>query len=235
MGFLIHWREYETREQVSLVYVMLWQLVIWAPWVLGFKLLERVMKVTKSSAHGNLAVLCIGLFWVGIHYGWFVGISTYFSPYRDLPGSRFGVFRYFFIFWTLIDLGLLWFGIDKLRSGQLGMEKSPKLFELTRGGKKYFCEPNQIHWLAAENYYTKLCTTQGTFLMRKPLKSFYDVLPSTKFKKIHRSTIINVDYVAELSRNNAQGLDMVLRDGTRKRVSRTFTKEILDFFKDRTF
>ncbi len=235
LGFLIHWREYETREQVSLVYVVLWQLVIWTPWVLGFKLLEWATKKTKTTGHGTFLVFCIGLFWVGLHYGWFVGISTYFSPYREFSGSRFGVYRYFFIFWTVIDLGLLWFGMDKYGSKKESKEESPPLFELTRGGKKYFCEPSQIHWLAAENYYTKLSTTQGTFLMRKPLKSFYDVLPSGKFKKIHRSTIVNVDYVVGLSRNNAQGLDMELKDGTQRRVSRTFAKEILDFFKDRTF
>ncbi|NAY92586.1 hypothetical protein GTQ34_11720 [Muricauda sp. JGD-17] len=235
LGFLIHWREYETREQVSLLHVLIWQLVIWTPWIMGFKGLEKTIKKTKSIEYGDVYVFGYGFLWICFHYGWFVLISSNFSPYREFSGFRFGVYRYFFIFWTLIDIGLLWFAIDKLKSKAGEEDNRSPLFELTRGDKKYFCNPSQIHWLVAENYYTKLSTTEGIFMMRRTLKSFHDVLPSDNFKKIHRSTIVNVDYVSEISRGNTQSLEVVLKDGTRRRVSRSFAKEILQFFKNRTY
>lgn len=235
LGLLIYWREYSTRDQVALYYVVLWQIGIWFPWVLGFKILEQIIGKISKTKFGILLLIGTCITWVGLHFGWFFFISSNFSPYLGLPGSRFGVYRYFFIFWTLIDIGLIWFIIDKLKSVKDEELPPPLLFELTRGNNKYFCEPSQIHWLAAENYYTKLSTTEGVFVMRKPLKSFHDLLPQDMFRRIHRSTIINVNYVSELERGNGQNLEVIMKDGTRRKVSRNFVKEITLFFKDRTY
>ena len=35
-------------------------------------------------------------------------MSDYFSPYRFVAGTKFGVFAYFFIFWFLLDLVIYW-------------------------------------------------------------------------------------------------------------------------------
>lgn len=235
LGLLIYWREYATRDQVLLYQVVLWQLGIWAPWILGFKILDKIIKSTSESKFATLLQLGTGLLLICLHFGWFFKFSSAYSPYLDLEGSKFGVYRYFFIFWTLVDIGLVWFIIDKLRTTKKEELEPPLLFELTRGGNKYFCEPSQIYLLAAENYYTKLFTTEGIFVMRKPLKSFHDILPQNMFRKIHRSTIINVNYVSELSRGNDHSLEVIMKDGTKRRVSRSFIKEITLFFKDRTY
>jgi hypothetical protein len=235
LGLLIYWREYATRDQVTLYHVLLWQLAIWIPWIIGFKVLEKINKYSIESKFGVPLLMGAGLVFVCLHFGWFFMFSSTYSPYLDLEGSRFGVYRYFFIFWTLVDIGLVWFIIDKMRTVREGEPKPPLLLELTRGSNKYFCEPSQIYLLVAENYYTKLFTTEGTFVMRKPLKSFYDILPQNMFRKIHRSTIVNVNYVSELSRGSGHSLEVIMKDGTRRKVSRTFIKEITLFFKDRTY
>lgn len=235
LGLLIYWREGAARDQVSLYHVLLWQIAIWTPWVIGFWVLDRIIKKTNKSKYSGLMLFGYCIILVGLHFGWFFFLSSNFSPYLDLPGSRYGVYRYFFIFWTLIDVGLIWFIIDKLKVVENEELTPPLLFELTRGGNKYFCEPAQILLLAAENYYTKLYTTEGVFIMRKPLKSFQEVLPPDTFKKIHRSTIINVNYVSELGRGNDKGLEVIMKDGTRRRVSKRFIKEITLFFKNRTY
>lgn len=234
LGLLIYWREEDAREQVKLYHVLLWQIGIWLPWVIGFKVLDLCIKKKEEVKFKVLLLFgsCITL--LGLHFGWFFFLSTNFSPYIGHYGCRFGVFRYFFIFWTLIDIGLIWFVIDKLKGGETEEVSPPLLFELTRGGNKYFCEPVQIQLLAAENYYTKLYTTEGIFVMRKSLKSFLDVLPQDMFKKIHRSTIINVNYVSELARGNDKNLEVIMKDGTRRKVSRNYVKEINLFFKNRT-
>ncbi len=235
IGLLIYWREDAARDQVNLYHVLLWQIGIWLPWVLGFLALDRIIIKTKEAKFKILLLVGSCALLIGLHFGWFFTLSTNFSPYIGQYGSRFGVYRYFFIFWTLIDVGLIWFIIDKLKGGDNEELPPPLLFELTRGGNKYFCEPTQIMLLIAENYYTKLVTTEGVFVMRKPLKSFQDVLPSNLFKKIHRSTIVNVNYVSELAKVNDKGLEVIMKDGTRRKVSRNFVKEINLFFKNRTY
>lgn len=235
LGLLIYWRESDAREQVNLYHVLLWQIAIWTPWIIGFRILGSIIKKTNKAKYKVLKLLGSCIILVGLHFGWFFMLSSNFSPYIGQYGSRFGVYRYFFIFWTLLDVGLIWFMIDKLKVVENEELPPPLLFELTRGGNKYFCEPEQILLLAAENYYTKLYTTEGVFIMRKPMKSFQEVLPSNTFKKIHRSTIINVNYVSELARDNGKGLEVIMNDGTRRRVSRSFIKEISLFFKKRTY
>lgn len=204
IGLLIYWRESTVREQVSLYRVALWQIAIWTPWVIGYKVLERIAIKTHNAKFRMLILACFGMVWVGIHFGWFFLLSSNYSPYLDLPATRYGVYPYFFIFWTVMDIGLIWFIVDKLWA--VNKVEAPLLFELTRGGNKYFCGPDQIYWLAAENYYTKLFTAEGIFVMRKSLKSFHNKLPSETFKRIHRSTVINVNYVSELSRGTDHSL-----------------------------
>ena len=236
LGALIYWREWDLRDQVPLYQVILWQLVIWSPWILGLKGLGLVVTKTSGNPHSNLWLLGAGLLAITLHFGWFFFISANFSPYIGQYGCRFGVFRYFFIFWTLLDLGLVGFVVQKLKYDSINEDKSdpPLLLELTRGNNTYFCEPSQIHLLASENYYTRLFTSEGVFLMRKPLKYFMSILPQELFKRIHRSTIINVNQVSELVRANDHSLEVIMRDGTRRRVSRSFVKEITHFFKERT-
>lgn len=234
LASLIYWREYDLRDEVSLYKVILWQLAIWAPWILGFFILDQGLRKMKDSWYRSLLLLalCSGL--VGLHFAWFFLISSNFSPYIGQYGCRFGVFRYFFVFWTFIDIVLVWFVVDKLRAARSEVEDAPFRLELTRGNNTYLCEPSQIHYLASENYYTKLFTSEGVFLMRKPLKYFQNVLPAEVFKKIHRSTIINVNHVSELVRGQGYKLDVIMKNGARRRVSRNFVKEITDFFKVRS-
>lgn len=235
LGALIYWREYSSREQVNIFSVILWQLVIWTPWIGGFFVLKKIHQKKARTSVGRLLPFLIGLLLIVAHFGWFFVVSNNFSPYLDFEGSRFGVYRYFFIFWTLIDMALVWYIIDTL--GNLKNEHLvlPRLVELTRGNKKFYLEPNQIHLLVSENYYTKLFTSQGPFIVRKPLKDFHKELPSQLFRKIHRSTIINVQQVSELTRGTGTSLEVIMKDGTRKRVSKSYIKDITDFFKERSY
>jgi hypothetical protein len=54
------------------------------------------------------------------------------------------------------------------------------------------------------------------------------------FRKIHRSTIINVNYVSGLARGKNDGLEVILKDSTKRKVSRNYSKEIRTFFKNRS-
>ncbi|AWX45749.1 hypothetical protein HME9304_02778 [Flagellimonas maritima] len=233
-GLLIYWREYADNAGISLVHVLLWQIVIWIPWAFSFKVFEKVVERADKLKLGMALLFLSGLLWVAAHFAWFFLISSSFSPYLGQRGSGFGVFPYFFIFWTLIDIGLVWFVVDRIKRNADPNAQPPLLLELTRGNSKYICEPSQISLLTSENYYTKLFTTEGVFVMRKPLKHFQDILPTDVFKRIHRSTIINVNYVSELASGRNHRLEIIMKDGTRRSVSRNFTKDIILFFKDRT-
>ncbi|WP_276391003.1 LytTR family DNA-binding domain-containing protein [Eudoraea chungangensis] len=235
MASLIFWREFELRDQIGFHKVILWQLVVWTPWVFGFFVLDFFQQKTKGLRHRDLALLGLSAITVALHFGWFFVISAFFSPYLGQDGCRFGVFRYFFVFWTFIDIVLVWFVTDKFMNTPMPDKKLPLRIKLARGNTTVFCETHQIYYLVSENYYTKLFTSEGIFVMRKPLKYFENVLPLDVFKKIHRSTIINLNYVLELKKGSGYTLDVVLKDGSSRRVSRKLIKEVTHLIKTRSF
>lgn len=232
MALLIYWREGDVRNQISFLHVLYWQAGIWIPWWLSFLVFERI--ISKSSLPDSI-VYGLGFLWIGVHYSWFFFLSSHFSPYLGLPATGYGVYPYFFIFWTTVDIVLIWFMLNLLKRQKLkSSETKPVIFELSRGDSTYYCNPKEIYWLSSEDYYTMFHTEQGAFLVRNSLKDILKKLPQDDFKRIHRSTVININYVSGLGKTKNGGLEVILNDGSRRRVSRNYTPEIKSLFKSRS-
>lgn len=58
-----------------------------------------------------------------------------------------------------------------------------------------------ILWLEAHDNYTKVITLDNSFLVNNTLKSFEDKLPSSIFKRVHRSYIINKMFLSKIEEN----------------------------------
>jgi two-component system LytT family response regulator len=82
-----------------------------------------------------------------------------------------------------------------------------------------------IVWLEASDNYTNL------FLNTKTLKEFEAILPSNVFFRIHRSSLINIDFIKEYS--NAEGGTIIMSDGTSIQVSKARSQEFGEFIKTR--
>ena len=232
MALIIYWREGDVRNQISFLHVLCWQIGIWILWWPAYLVFEKM--IVKSGWRKGIA-LASGFLWLGIHYSWFVFLSSRFSPYLGLPATRYGVYPYFFIFWTLVDIVLIWYVLNILDRQKLKfMESKPAMFELSRGDKTFYCHPEQIHWLSAEDYYTRFHTEQGAFLIRNSLTEILKKLPQGDFKRIHRSTVINIRYVSGLGKTRNGGLEVILKDGSTRKVSRNHLKEIKSLFKSRS-
>jgi len=75
------------------------------------------------------------------------------------------------------------------------LREKPRMAEtipVKKGNKQFLLKPSEILWIGAENYYISIHSTQGVFLERMPLKTFFDLLPASDFIRIHRSTVVNV-------------------------------------------
>jgi len=59
---------------------------------------------------------------------------------------------------------------------------------------------------------------EKTHLLRISLQKLIDELPTTKFVRIHRSTIINLDFLAKLARKESKPI-AILKDGTERTIS----------------
>lgn len=59
----------------------------------------------------------------------------------------------------------------------------------------------EICYFHADTKYTRLVTADGESLIRMTLKDLLDVLDPAEFWQVHRSTIVNVNAIAEVSRD----------------------------------
>lgn len=76
-----------------------------------------------------------------------------------------------------------------------------------------------IKYVEADSNYSIFHLTRGDkLIISKPLKEFELFLEENNFMRIHKSVIINFDYVAEYSNRN--GMQVILKDGTTLPISR---------------
>lgn len=81
------------------------------------------------------------------------------------------------------------------------------------GDRLRLISTREVLFFQAEDKYTRVQTTQGEVLIRKPLKELAEELDPAEFWRIHRSTLVRVDAIAEV-RRDARGRQMLsLRHG----------------------
>lgn len=78
---------------------------------------------------------------------------------------------------------------------------------------------SEIDWIGAEDYYARLHAGTKSYLIRESLNSLETQLDSSRFARIHRSAIVQIDRVREL-RATERGDEAVLRNGSCLPVSR---------------
>lgn len=89
-----------------------------------------------------------------------------------------------------------------------------------------------IVWLEASDNYTNLFLNNGKKIVAsKTLKEFEAILPTNVFFRIHRSSLINIDFIKEYS--NAEGGTIIMTDGTSIQVSKARSQEFSEFIKTR--
>jgi two-component system LytT family response regulator len=85
-----------------------------------------------------------------------------------------------------------------------------------------FLEISEIDWIEAADYYSRLHLAKGTHLLRRSMAELERELDPAAFCRIHRSTIVNVDFVRGLELGEHGDYEVVLEDGTRLRCSRRY-------------
>ena len=78
----------------------------------------------------------------------------------------------------------------------------------------------QVDFIAADGPYAEIHAGEETFVIRQPMQTLEDRLDPTRFFRIHRSTIVQLDRVEVLLVAGGGDYAVKLRDGTRLRVSR---------------
>jgi two-component system LytT family response regulator len=89
-------------------------------------------------------------------------------------------------------------------------------------GRVLFLKTADIDWIEAEGYYVRLHLGNKSHLLRETLARLEDQLDPSRFARIHRSAIINLDRMKELRPQSHGEYLVVLNDGTELKMSRSY-------------
>lgn len=103
-----------------------------------------------------------------------------------------------------------------------GLQKLP----IKLGNKVSFIDTKQIKYICAAGYYAEIYTNEKKYLLRESLTSLSDKLEKNTYIRIHRSTIINVNFILEIIHSSYGELDIKITDGKLFRVSKGYKKQL---------
>ena len=98
-------------------------------------------------------------------------------------------------------------------------------------GKTLVIPYDDIVWIEAEDYYVCVHTGERRTLVRVPLKTIAASLDRDRFVRVHRSAIVNLSSVRRVEPLASGDQRLVLRDGTKLRVSRTYRATLEEHLK----
>jgi two-component system LytT family response regulator len=93
------------------------------------------------------------------------------------------------------------------------------------GGRISFLRADEIDWIEAQGDYICLYSHGKKHLLREKIGDIEQQLTPTKFVRIHRSTIVNVDRIKEMQPLFSGDYAVILHDGTRLTLSRSFREK----------
>ncbi len=110
-----------------------------------------------------------------------------------------------------------------LESSNIYLNKLP----VKLGNKISFINMDGIKYILASGYYAEIYTNDKRHLLRESLTKLNSELNSKIFIRIHRSTIINVNYVQGIISSKFGKVDVKMNDNEVFSVSKNFKKDFL--------
>ncbi|MBI4914170.1 MAG: response regulator transcription factor [Acidobacteria bacterium] len=101
---------------------------------------------------------------------------------------------------------------------------------LVRNGERYqLVKASAIQWVEAEDNYVRLHVEGASHLLRHTMGGILARLDPKVFRRIHRSAIVNLDFIKELQSWTGGDMLVVMRDGTRLTLSRTYRDQFAEW------
>src|SRR5215471_5192983 len=121
--------------------------------------------------------------------------------------------------------------LQTARSTEAQSDRGVDRLVLKSGGRVFFLRVEEIDWIEAAGNYVRLHAGKETHLMRESMNSIEERLDRTRFIRIHRSTIVNIERVKELRPLFHGDYEVMLEDGARVTLSRSYRDRLSDHLK----
>jgi two-component system LytT family response regulator len=111
---------------------------------------------------------------------------------------------------------------------------SPRNIAIKSNGSVSFIRIERIDWIEAADYYSRLHVAGKTHLLRRSMADLERDLEGLDFCRIHRSTIVNLARVCEMTPDENGDYEVHLDDGSAHRLSRSFRRDFQSRMSART-
>jgi len=107
-------------------------------------------------------------------------------------------------------------------------DKAPRVerFAVKSSGRVLLVKIEDIDWIEAADNYVSLHVGGEEHLHRETMAAMEDLLPPDRFMRISRSTIVNLDRIKELQPMFHGEYTVILRNGTRLTLSRSYREKL---------
>jgi two-component system LytT family response regulator len=123
--------------------------------------------------------------------------------------------------------------LDELRSHREALERAgaparpwPDRLLVQAQGGAHFVRVDDIDWIGSADNYIEVHVAHRLHLVREPLAMVERKLDPSRFTRIHRCAIVNLDRVASIRPLAGGQLELLLHDDTRLPVGRAYRERI---------
>jgi two-component system LytT family response regulator len=96
-------------------------------------------------------------------------------------------------------------------------------------GRILFLPVSEIRWIGAEENYVRICTESDTHLLRETMAHLEERLDPQSFLRVHRSSIVNLQYVKEVRTEASGDFSVVLAGGQKVAMSRSYRSRVSEW------
>jgi len=101
------------------------------------------------------------------------------------------------------------------------------------GGRVVFVKVSEIDWVEAAGDYVTLHSGKKSWLQRETISDMEKKLEPSGFRRIHRSTVVNLERISEMRALDNGEYRVLLRDGTELKLSRNFRRALQSLIEGR--
>jgi len=109
---------------------------------------------------------------------------------------------------------------------QPASRETPRKIVGHRGSDMYLLDPESVIAFRAEGELVHIVTTSGQYLAGQTLKELDALLDNRRFRRIHRSTIINTDHIRKISPLSSKRWLLRMSNGLEAAVSKRMASQI---------
>ena len=88
-------------------------------------------------------------------------------------------------------------------------------------------DSSKIRYICASGYYAEIYTDENKYLIRESLNRLTEMLNENTFFRVHRSTIVNLNFIQEIVHSDYAEIDIRMTDRKLFSVSKAHKKSFL--------